>query len=317
MALRIKTWDETGGVQIVAQVDWGIRPAARGPGFAFTTTSATSTTIKFATGAVATDKLYDGYRIVLTGGTGAGQQRTISSYVGSTLTATVDSPWSITPDATTTGRVFFVEKFFAENDSTRTLEDLVARLSGPTPDLSRFRFAADTATVVPPWNFAAALGPTADGGVWSSTGAKYYRITALNATGETQGSREIAITVDDTTKRVTLTWTKPTGATGYKVYRTTAQGVYTTPALVATVGDVATYVDNGSGPGSGGLPAANTTGGGAPFYGSAPTLGIDPITIGDLQVGQMWVYWAGPEEIPAVVSDDVSRRTSVVLEEVP
>lgn len=48
------------------------------------------------------DGAYVGLPISLTGGTGAGQTRSIIGYNGTTKTAIVDSDWETTPDATTT-----------------------------------------------------------------------------------------------------------------------------------------------------------------------------------------------------------------------
>ena len=47
-----------------------------------------------------TDDIYNGLTITITSGTGAGQVRTISDYVGSTKVATVSSAWTTNPDAT-------------------------------------------------------------------------------------------------------------------------------------------------------------------------------------------------------------------------
>ncbi len=59
-----------------------------------------ASTITLAAGASATDDYYNSATIHITGGTGSGQTRTISDYVGSTKVATVDSAWTTQPDAT-------------------------------------------------------------------------------------------------------------------------------------------------------------------------------------------------------------------------
>jgi hypothetical protein len=61
-----------------------------------------ATTITLAAGASAVDDFYNNLYIVTTGGTGSGQTRLITDYVGSTKVATVDTAWTVTPDATTT-----------------------------------------------------------------------------------------------------------------------------------------------------------------------------------------------------------------------
>lgn len=61
-----------------------------------------ASTITLAAGASATDNAYKGMVINTTGGTGSGQKRVITSYVGSTKVATVTPAWTTQPDATTT-----------------------------------------------------------------------------------------------------------------------------------------------------------------------------------------------------------------------
>lgn len=57
-------------------------------------------TITLDAGASATDSFYNNDLIQLTGGTGVGQSRFISGYVGATKVATLNAAWSITPDNT-------------------------------------------------------------------------------------------------------------------------------------------------------------------------------------------------------------------------
>lgn len=59
-----------------------------------------STTITLDASASATDDLYNGASITITSGTGAGQTRIISDYVGSTKVATVSTSWTTTPNST-------------------------------------------------------------------------------------------------------------------------------------------------------------------------------------------------------------------------
>lgn len=61
-----------------------------------------SNTITLRSGAVATDDYYNGAYVTLTGGTGVGQTRKITDYVGSTKVATLDSNWVTNPDNTST-----------------------------------------------------------------------------------------------------------------------------------------------------------------------------------------------------------------------
>jgi hypothetical protein len=67
-----------------------------------TAQAATSTTITLDAGNAAVDDMFNGLDIVITGGTGAGQTRLITGYVGVTRVATVSTAWATTPDATST-----------------------------------------------------------------------------------------------------------------------------------------------------------------------------------------------------------------------
>ena len=96
---------------------------------------------------------------------------------------------------------------------------------------------------------------TATSGGTLAAGAKFYKVTALNATGETAGSNEVTITTTGTTSTVTVTWSPVTSATGYRVYRGTTTGgqsVYFAP------GNVLTFTDTGAAGTAGTVPAADT-----------------------------------------------------------
>lgn len=67
-----------------------------------------ATTITLDAGASATNSFYNNCLCYITGGTGVGQSRFISSYVGATKVATVSSAWSTNPDNTST---FAIEAF--------------------------------------------------------------------------------------------------------------------------------------------------------------------------------------------------------------
>ena len=59
-----------------------------------------STTITLKSTASATNNIYNGMYVTITGGTGVGQVRIIQSYVGSTKVATVDIPFTTAPNST-------------------------------------------------------------------------------------------------------------------------------------------------------------------------------------------------------------------------
>lgn len=64
-----------------------------------------ASTITLAAGASATDSLYVGETVMIYGGTGAGQVRVITGYVGATKVATVGRAWTTNPDATSVYKV--------------------------------------------------------------------------------------------------------------------------------------------------------------------------------------------------------------------
>lgn len=61
----------------------------------------TGTTLNLAASALAVNDVYNDMTVAITGGTGSGQSRTITDYVGATKIATV-AAWSVTPDNTST-----------------------------------------------------------------------------------------------------------------------------------------------------------------------------------------------------------------------
>lgn len=99
--------------------------------------------------------------------------------------------------------------------------------------------------------------PSTTGGTLAA-GTYYYKVTALNAQGETVGSSEATATTTGSTGSVALAWTAITGATSYKVYRGSSSGgenVYYTTTTNS-------YTDTGSTGVSASVPTVNTTGGG-------------------------------------------------------
>jgi len=76
---------------------------AGGSGYVNTNTgtaqNGTGTSIQLATGASATDDIYNNMTVYISSGTGSGQLRTITDYVGSTKTATV-ATWTTNPNNT-------------------------------------------------------------------------------------------------------------------------------------------------------------------------------------------------------------------------
>lgn len=94
------------GQNLVAVFDTGTYPVEWTPaGAAWVTISGTATagaatTITLDPSSSAADDAYNGLYIVIKGGTGAGQSRLISDYVGASKVATVSAAWATNPDAT-------------------------------------------------------------------------------------------------------------------------------------------------------------------------------------------------------------------------
>ena len=103
------------------------------------------------------------------------------------------------------------------------------------------------------------LTESAIGGVLLDATVYGYRVSAINATGETLASTTVSVTTAPGatgTVSITVGWDAVAGATGYKVYGRTAGG----ELLMATLlGAVLTFVDDGSVTPSGALPSSNTT----------------------------------------------------------
>lgn len=104
-----------------------------------------------------------------------------------------------------------------------------------------------------------------------------YKVTAVNANGETTPSAEATVTVaSGSTNENTVNWTASTGATGYKIYGRTSGGPW---KFIAQVGAVTTYVDTGVIVPTYAPPTANTTDSGATHTMIPNEAGIPSLTI--------------------------------------
>ena len=97
-------------------------------------------------------------------------------------------------------------------------------------------------------NFVTTVAGSADTGGSMESGSYFYFVAPVVAGEElaylaAAESEAIAVSASG---KVTLTWVNPTGVQpdSYKIYRSTTEGTYTTPAYLGYVdGDVLTYVD--------------------------------------------------------------------------
>jgi hypothetical protein len=313
MSLNLAHYAADGATQITGRV-WPAILAGKPMRFAGTATAGGASTITLPLSAEATDAAYATLLIVLTGGTGSGQVRTVSSYVGSTRVATVDTPWTTVPNATTQCVLFGAEKFAVENIGSREATvSLAAGKAGDSDGVDMVRWALDTATLSRP--FGVTVTTLGSGGSWGATGQRGYRVTALNATGETIGSLEVVTNVAATTERKQLDWTAVTGATSYKVYRTDTPGTYPASSLVATEA-TNQYIDAGGAAAAGTPPAANTTGGIAPSYGSPLAMAAASVSLGLIAVGEQKFYWWGRDVPASTVEEGNDRVATRVFTEV-
>lgn len=105
-------------------------------------------------------------------------------------------------------------------------------------------------------------GTATSGGTLTDSTTYYYKLTAINAAGETAASGEHTQATGvsgSNINTITLNWSAPagTGITGYRIYRGTGTG---TETLLATTGSSATsYIDTGTAAGATTPPTVNTT----------------------------------------------------------
>jgi hypothetical protein len=128
----------------------------------------TSTTIVLAAASSGTDDVYNGRYITITGGTGSGQRRVITDYVGATKVATVNSAWTTTPDATSTYTIsIFSPASVGQyiNASPQGRAKIVRYTSGTVVDaITEFPFFNDSAIATGDWDYESGYEA-----VWSSS----------------------------------------------------------------------------------------------------------------------------------------------------
>ncbi|MFA5803661.1 MAG: hypothetical protein WC879_03365 [Melioribacteraceae bacterium] len=137
-----------------------------------------------------------------------------------------------------------LDHVFGGGDFTRPATVYIALLIAAPND------ASTGTTIAAPVNaaFTAGAGTLA-------IGTYYYRVTALTPAGETTPSAETSLALA-AIGGVNVNWGAVAGATGYKIYgRSTGAEL-----LIASVGAVTTYLDNGSITPAGAMPIVNTTG---------------------------------------------------------
>ncbi|HZD86455.1 MAG TPA: hypothetical protein VE088_00440 [Gaiellaceae bacterium] len=134
-------------------------------------------------------------------------------------------------------------------------------LRGVTADAP---FAAATTSI------SSFTGASTTGGHLAGGTTYYYEVTAVTGSGESIAGSESSYTppAGTTTNQVTLDWPAVSGATGYKIYRSTSEGG---EQLLATLGAVTSYADTSATVPSGSPPSGTGSGnpcltGGAQLY---------------------------------------------------
>lgn len=123
----------------------------------------------------------------------------------------------------------------------------------------------------------------ATGGVLPQSTTYYYRVSAINAVGESTAFAESskATAAGTATNTITVKWTAVPGATGYRVYgRATGAELF-----IAEVGAVLEYTDTGAITPAGALPGADTTLTGLPLAAVLTVMQDTPG--GDVRVGSL------------------------------
>jgi hypothetical protein len=100
-----------------------------------TAQAGSSTTITLDASASATNSLYKHGLVVITGGTGAGQCRAITAYVGATKVATISPSWTTQPDNTSTFAVLALSVPPSATIAFDTLEEAISTHTGTAGSL--------------------------------------------------------------------------------------------------------------------------------------------------------------------------------------
>ena len=130
------------------------------------------------------------------------------------------------------------------------------------------------------------VATSSSSGSCSTSTTYYYRVTAVNPNGETIGSTEVSITTGDSDTAIDISFNPVEGATGYKVYRSTAS-ILDGSSVILVDNEIKTttsFTDDCSGDGTATIPLKNTTGGQTQTKDIILSGGSFSQTIGDLEL---------------------------------
>jgi hypothetical protein len=212
--------------------------------------------------------------------------------------------------STTAARKLWIRNSGDQALSAAFIERLIDSLANG--GVGVIKFGLDTVSVRPPYGGAAVIGAAGGGGVFVNGNTWYFKATRVNASGETQGSVQWSYLITDATKQINLSWLLPGGPAGtaVKVYASLTSGVFTTPALISgsLAAGATTYTWNGTTPAAGALPAANTTAGAGPAYGTPPSFVTTDLAVAAMAVGEARALWfnytlgASPTDVDYLVT---------------
>lgn len=122
VGVRLYGSNDAAAPSAFARLNIFLNPVLAGASHSGTAQAGGASTITLAAGASADDEQYESRNIRITGGTGVGQRRNISSYVGATKVATISAAWTTIPDATSTYSVY-TGGVVAETGTTTASQD--------------------------------------------------------------------------------------------------------------------------------------------------------------------------------------------------
>lgn len=137
------------------------------------------------------------------------------------------------------------------NGRLRPLADMLAKLYDASTIVLNYWNANGGSGILPP----VTVTPTPGSAGTMAAGVKSYRVSALNARGETLTSNAATATTVGATGSVSVAWSAVAGATSFNVYGRTAGN----ELLIANAA-ASPFVDTGAIAPAGAVPAANTTG---------------------------------------------------------
>lgn len=144
-------------------------------------------TITLAAGASATDNLYRGEEVGIVGGTGVGQSRVVTAYVGATKVATVDENWITNPDNTSVYEIRGSRTPKLNSSGEVVAASVTGAVGSVTGAVGSVTGAVGSVT----GNVTGSVGSVASGGITSGSFAT-AAITAAAIAADAIGASELA-----------------------------------------------------------------------------------------------------------------------------